>query len=48
MIAFFKGKALSQVDIILINGIEYTSTDLAELIKKNKEKDNERQKFLLR
>ena len=36
MIAFFKGKAVSQVDEILIEGKKYTRADLIKLIRGEK------------
>ena len=38
MTCFFKGKAISQVDTILIDSVEYKRADLVALIKKCGEK----------
>ena len=34
MTAFFKGRAVSQVDKLLINGKEYTEKQIKDLIKR--------------
>ena len=40
MTAFFKGKARSQVDELLIEGKRYSEKELKEIIKKQKDKES--------
>ena len=35
MTGFFKGKAISQIDKILIDGKEYTEAELKQILKDN-------------
>ena len=35
MTAFFKGKAVSQIDEVLIEGVKYTEKEIKKIMKEN-------------